>query len=49
MDWTTAKPMGLAGKETSPLGLGKTVACREQEARLYYTTRDRPRGSWGSP
>jgi hypothetical protein len=48
MDWTAAKPIGLAGKETSPLGLGKTVACREQKVRLCCTTRDGPRGLRGS-
>jgi hypothetical protein len=31
-------------KETGPPGLGTAVACREQEARWYRTTRDRPRG-----
>jgi hypothetical protein len=44
MDWTAAKLIGLEGKETSPLRLGKIVACREQKAKLYYTTRDRLRG-----
>jgi hypothetical protein len=45
MDWTAARPVGLEGKETSPPGLGTAVACREQEARSYRTTRDSPRGS----
>jgi hypothetical protein len=37
------------GEETSPPGLGEAMARREQEAGPCCTTRDRPRGLWGSP
>jgi len=49
MDWTATRTVGLARGETSPTGLRKAVACREQKVGSYCTTRDRPRESLGSP